>query len=259
MAGEEAKSGDHPLPMREAEWRTYLALERAGPRTGARAQQSPAPPPWGNGEVSAPWSPAEPAQVAALGDLLAARRSAAHLGHPLDVAALRQVLSLTLSRPAPGRPFRPYPTSGGCDELGILIAARRVQGLPEGAYWAAMDEVGSLPYAAPLDERYEAFEQRFCPFLGIAAGAPPPSALLLVLADWRRLGTRYESCVLASALWDCGALLQTISLAAAASQINACLCACVQPRLVEAWLHLACREVGQVGLLALGGPSSHTT
>ncbi len=117
-----------------------------------------------------------------------------------------------------------------------------------------MDGAGALPYAAPLDERYEAFEQRLCPFLGISPDASPPAALLLVLADWRRLGARYESCVLASALWDCGTLLQTISLAAAASQINARLCACVQPRLVEAWLHLDCREVGQVGLLALGGP-----
>lgn len=257
MPGEVGKGGDHPLPMQKAEWRTYLALERAGPRAGSRGKPAPAPPPWGNGEVAAELPQEDTPSVASLRSLLARRRSASELGQPFGIADLRLVLSLTLSRPAPGPPYRSYPTSGGCDELGILIAARRVQGLPEAGYWAAMDEAGGLSYAAPIDERYEAFEQRACPFLGLSS-ASPPAVLLLVMADWRRLAARYAHCVLASALWDCGTLLQTISLAATTSEISARICACVQPRLVEAWLHLDCRDVGQVGLLALGGPPSQT-
>ena len=240
------------LPMLEEEWRTYLALEQAGPRSGPRDVQGGTLPPWGNGDVPAAWSPPVDTLVSSLHTLLGTRRSAARLWHPLAVATLRQVLSLALARPAQGAPFRSYPTSGGCDELGVLIAARRVEGLREGAYWATTDEAGALSYAAPLDERYTAFERCACPFLELPP-AFPPAALLLILADWRRLSSRYANCVLASALWDCGAMLQTLHLAATATQIHACICACVQPRLIEAWLQLDCRNVGQVGLIAFGG------
>jgi SagB-type dehydrogenase family enzyme len=239
--------------MPEAEWQTYLALEQAGPRSSPYSGIIPALPPWGNGEVeNGSLLQTEDTLISPLHALLSKRRSASHLWHPLSKHALSQLLRLSLSRPTQGPPFRPYPTSGGCDELGILIAARNVEGLSEGAYWASIKETGSLAFAAPLDEHYAAFERRMCPFLGHTP-AYPPAALLLILADWRRLAARYENCLLASALWDAGALLQTLHLAATATKVNACICACIQPRLVETWLHLDCQQVGQVGLLALGG------
>ncbi len=240
--------------MSAEEWQTYLALEQAGPRSSPYSGIVPALPPWGNGEVeNGSLLQAKGTLISPLHALLSQRRSASHLWHPLSKRALSHLLSLALSRPTQGPPFRPYPTSGGCDELGILIAARNVEGLSEGAYWASMNETGSLAFAAPLDEHYAAFERCLCPFLGHTP-AYPPAALLLILADWRRLAVRYENCVLASALWDCGTLLQTLHLAATATEVNARICACIQPRLVEAWLQLDCRTIGHIGTLALGGP-----
>jgi SagB-type dehydrogenase family enzyme len=237
--------------MNETEWQTYLTLEYAGPRPGSSTSPPPPAPPWKNGEVSSGVLPqtADPG-VIALRTLLDKRRSASELWHPLESTALIQVLSLALTRPAQA-PHRRYPTSGGCDELGMLIVARNVSGLDEGAYWAA-SENGAFSFAAPLDDNYAAFERRVCPFLGLTP-AYSPAALLLILADWRRLAARYTNCLLASALWDAGTLLQTLHLAATAYEINACICACIQPRLIEAWLNLDCQEVGQVGLIALSG------
>lgn len=250
MPADEKAIAHRALPMLEEEWRTYLALEQAGPRPGPRDALTA--PPWGNGDIPQGWLPPTSGLPLPLATLLGTRRSAALLFHPLNVAALRQVLSLALARPEQGAPHRPYPTSGGCDELGVLVAARRVEGLNEGAYWATANEGRTLSYAARLDQNYLAFERRACPFLELPPGETP-AALLLIMADWHRLSSRYTNCVLASALWDCGALLQTLHLAATAVEVNACICACVQPRLIEAWLDLDCRNVGQVGLIALGG------
>jgi hypothetical protein len=239
--------------MNETEWQTYLALEHAGPRPGSSTSPPLPAPPWKNGEVESGILPQTAAPgVVALRTLLDKRRSASELWHPLESTALGQMLSLALTRPAQGAPHRRYPTSGGCDELGVLIVARNVLGLDEGAYWAAMKENAAFSFAAPLDRYYAAFECCVCPFLGLTP-AYPPAALLLILADWRRLAARYENCLLASALWDCGTLLQTLHLAATATEVNACICACIQPRLVGTWLRLDCQQVGQVGLLALGG------
>jgi hypothetical protein len=236
--------------MNEMEWQTYLALEQAGPRPGSSTSPPLPAPPWKNGEVENGVLPqTADSGVIALRTLLEKRRSASELWHPLESTALSQVLSLALTRPAQGAPHRRYPTSGGCDELGVLIAARNVPGLDEGAYWAT-SENGAFSFAAPLDEHYAAFERCVCPFLGLTP-AYPPAALLLVMVDWRRLAARYTNCLLSSAFWDAGILLQTLHLAATATAINTCLCACVQPRLIETWLHLDCRNIGQVGLIAL--------
>lgn len=99
---------------------------------------------------------------------------------------------------------------------------------------------------------YIEFERTASAYWGLPASTAP-AAMLLVLADWRALAARYTNCVLASALWDCGVLLQTLSLAAAAVGANACIGACIRPTLVGSWLGLDCREFGHVGTLALGG------
>lgn len=238
--------------MNETEWQTYLALEHAGPRPGSSTSPPLPAPPWKNGEASSAFLPqtTNPG-VIALCTLLDKRRSASELWHPLESTALGQVLSLALTRPAQGAPHRRYPTSGGCDELGVLVVARNVSGLDEGAYWAA-SENGAFSFAAHLDDSYAAFERCVCPFLGLTP-AYPPAALLLILADWQRLAARYTNCLLASALWDAGTLLHTLHLAATACEINACICACIQPHLIETWLSLDCRSIGQVGLIALSG------
>lgn len=241
--------------MIDSEWQTYLALQNAGPLV-----------PTGPAPGSAPWEkqvkPEDlfekdlaPAPGQALRSLLDGRRSSRILWNPLDLSDLRQLLSLALLSTTRRPPYRPYPTSGASDELGIVVAARKVRGLDEGAYWVSTHGGGgvSLSPAASLDERFAAFERRAAPFQGFNPSCPP-AASLLILADWRRLESRYANCVLASGLWDAGTMLQTLSLAACAVDLHACISACVQPRLIEAWLQLDCRDIGHIGTLALGGP-----
>jgi hypothetical protein len=178
------------------------------------------------------------------------------LWNPLDLSDLHQLLSLALFSATRRPPYRPYPTSGASDELGIVVAARNVRGLDEGAYWVLTDGDGggvSLSPAARLDGRFAAFERLAAPFQGCGP-SHPPAASLLIQAAWRRLESRYVNCVLASALWDTGTLLQTLSLAAGAVGLLACISACVQPELVARWLQLDCRDIGHTGSLALGGP-----
>ncbi len=240
--------------MIDSEWQTYLALQEAGPLVQPRP--APGPAPWekqvqqdGLFELETALAPAQ-----ALRSLLDGRRSSRMLWNPLDLSDLRQLLSLALLSTTRRPPYRPYPTSGASDELGIVVAARKVRGLEEGAYWVSTHGGGvSLSHAASLDERFAAFELRAAPFQG-SSPARPPAASLLILADWRRLGSRYANCVLASGLWDAGTMLQTLSLAACAVDLHACISACVQPRLIEAWLQLDCRDIGHIGTLALGGP-----
>ncbi len=238
--------------MNEVEWQTYLALQQSGLAQQSQVQQSLEDPPWRNGEIEPGWGVelSQPAQ--AFTSLVERRRSTNELSYAMDVATLRLLLALSLARPAERPRSRPYPTSGGLDELGILVAARSVEGLPEGAYWAATGREHAFLCAASLDGAYEAFEQRACPYLGLSP-ASPPAAFLLVFVDWRKIAAHYEQCVLASGLLDCGALLQTLSLAAGAVGLNACICACIQPVLIERWLKLACREIGHIGTIALGG------
>lgn len=231
----------------DREWATYLALQDAGPVADPGSTSRARP--WGHGRLRAP-DLGGAAMPAMLNDLLAHRRSDRNLTTPLTLAQLCQLLGLVLSPSAPGR--RRYPTSGGCDELGVLVVARSVEGLEPGAYWAVDHGGQSFHRAAPLDHRFERFETQCLPFLGLTPAAPP-AATLLVFAAWARLTARYRHCVLASALWDCGALLQTVSLAATALALPACVCACVQPVLVEAWLDLPCRDVGHIGTMMLGG------
>lgn len=252
-----ARQGESSLYMDEAEWSTYLSLQNAGPRSPEIQQFSFARPPWGNGEIGDTEPQNEVLSVSCLRTLLARRKSAANVSNPLALTELRLMLSLALDRPTRKPPFRPYPTSGGCDELGILIAARSVLGLQEGAYWASTDAQGSFPRVAPLNHAFASFERCVLPFLGLSP-AFPPAAILVIMADWRRLSARYVHCVLASALWDCGTLLQTLALTATVTELNARICACIQPQLIEDWLGIDCRVIGQIGMIALGGKTSVT-
>lgn len=240
--------------MRDSEWQTYLALQEAGPLTHQGSRLAPAP--WeehiqqeGFCDTAPPSTPAQ-----ALRSLLDGRCSSRLLRNPLDRSALLQLLTLALLGSTRRPPYRPYPTSGACDELGLLVAASKVWDLEEGAYWVVTAEGGvSLAHAASLEGHFAAFERLAAPFQGFDP-SQPPAASLLILADWRRLERRYANCILASALWDAGALLQTLSLAACAVDLHSCISACVQPSLVEAWLQLDCRDIGHIGTLALGGP-----
>jgi oxazoline/thiazoline dehydrogenase len=240
--------------MIDSEWQTYLALQEAGPLVPPRP--APGPAPWENQMRAESFFKKDPTSAPAqsLRSLLEGRRSSRILWNPLNLSDLHQLLSLALLSTTRRPPYRPYPTSGASDELGLLVAARKVRGLEEGAYWVSTHGGGvSLSPAASLDDRFAAFERRAAPFQGFKPSRPP-AASLLVLADWRRLGSRYANCVLASGLWDAGTLLQTLSLAAFAVDLHACISACVQPRLIEAWLQLDCRDIGHIGTLALGGP-----
>lgn len=241
--------------MSAEEWQTYLALQFAGPRKFVPAARLVAPPPWGRGEIGIQEKDAGSPSVHALQALLLQRRSVRDLATPVDLTVLLQVLHLALARPDSSPLSRHYPTSGGCDELGILVAARRVKGLPEGAYWAATDTMGSLLRAASLSPVFDEFERIAIPYLGLSRERTP-AVTLLILADWRKLSARYEHCVLASALWDSGTLLQTLSLAAAAVGVHACISACIQPELIATWLGIACEDFGHIATLSLGGKAS---
>ena len=237
----------------DEEWQTYLALESAGPTV--TPQGVTGVPPW-TGEVPAV-KLSNPRSVG-LREVLESRRSSRVLWRPLPLSVLLEILYLTLGRPK-DRPYsRVYPTSGGCDELGILVVARNVTGLPPAAYWAVGDDRGRLRKAASLENPYFLeFERVASSYWGLPEGATP-SAMLIVLADWKSLAARYKNCVLASALWDCGALLQTVSLAAAAVGAKACISACVRPRLVGSWLGIDYREFGHIGTIGIGGGTVQT-
>ena len=242
--------------LNDTEWRAYLALQDAGPLPHPGLMPEPAP--WeSGGQVQIDEQDAAAPEVSALRLLLDGRRSSRELWNPLDISDLRQTLCLALTstrRP----PLRPYPTSGCCDELGVLLAARGVRGLEEGAYWVVADGRISFLRTASLDEGYAEIERQAVPFLGLPTERPP-AVSLFIMADWRRLSARYENCILASALWDCGALYQTLLLAASAVGLNACVSACVQPRLIQAWLQLDHREIGHIGTVALGGSPQEET
>jgi hypothetical protein len=238
--------------MDALEWKTYLALKCAGPRQRSEEPRLFGLPPWGRGEIADESMEEAEAAAHALRVVFAQRRSARDLSLPLPIMHLRHILALSLARPPEKPSARVYPTAGGCDELGILVAARRIEGLKGGAYWATTDASGSLLPAAPLEGTFEQFERLALPYLGLSSD-DGPAAFLLILADWRKLSTRYEHCILASGLLDAGALLQTLSLAAADTGVNACICACIQPLLIASWLRMDCREIGHIGTLALGG------
>lgn len=234
--------------LRSEEWQVYLALEAAGPTW--KAQLPDPPPPWA-GEIyglglSRP-------ETAALRKILEKRRSSRVLWKSLTLATLLEILGLALERPKDRPKSRVYPTSGGCDELGVLVIARNVRDLPAAAYWATGGDADGLKIAASLEHPdYIEFERSACVYWGLPANTTP-AAMLLLMADWRVLAARYINCMLASALLDCGTLLQTLSLAAAAVGTNACIGACIRPTLVGSWLGLDCGEFGHVGTLALGG------
>src|SRR6266567_7440472 len=117
--------------MLDSEWQTYLALQEAGPLV----PQGPRPglAPWENRMKPANSFEKESASAPAraLRFLLERRRSSRILWNPLDLSDLHQLLSLALLSTTRRPPYRPYPTSGASDELGIVVAVRKVRGLEE--------------------------------------------------------------------------------------------------------------------------------
>lgn len=234
--------------MHTFEWLTYFNLHEAGPHD-AKENSSVSSPPWGTGtppEVNAHSS--DLAQI--FKNILNRRRSSRNLAQEIPSEVLLEMLSLALGRPLLRPLSRRYPTAGGCDELGILVVARRVENMVPGAYWADF-EGASLKKAAEFGREYSKFEQILCRFFGVAI-TEAPAVTLLIMADWRKLERKYKNCVLASALLDCGGLLQTLSIAAATLRLRACISACIQPALIENWLGISAREYGHIGTLSLG-------
>lgn len=234
--------------MNTFEWLTYYNLHQAGPCDQSERKNVPAPP-WGTGEP--PEISTYSSDVAnTFKNIADRRRSVRDLSHEVSQNALLEVLSLTLGRPYL-RPYaRRYPTSGSCDELGILVVASRVEGMRPAAYWASANDQ-SLKKAAELTDEYLAFEEVLCTFFSLPI-SESPAVSLLIMADWKKLESKYQNCVLASALLDCGGLLQTLSIAAATLRLKACISCCIQPTMIERWLGLSGREYGHIGTFCLG-------
>jgi SagB-type dehydrogenase family enzyme len=208
-----------------------------------------------------PWSPGGPASghpVVRLpggqGDTIAAllqqRRSQRRLWRPLPVDQLAAVLQAALGHGPDGR--RPYPTSGGCDELQFLLLAERVPGLAPGAWWVLPD--GLQLVSQPLDDKAtEQIVRQVCACTGVERHHAP-SAVILLCCDWETLAGRYGNCTLVSGLWDCGAAVQALYLAATGAGLPACAVAVVQAGPLAAALGVDHASFGHVGTFALGGP-----
>lgn len=234
--------------MHSFEWLTYFNLHEAGPNELTENVLVPAPP-WGNG--TPPEIDMYSSDVAnAFKNIVDRRRSSRNLAHEVPRETLFEVLSLALGRPFLRSHSRRYPTAGNCDELGILVVARRVEGLAPAAYWADSEEE-SLKWAAELSREYLGFEEVLCKFFGVTTDESP-AVNLLIMSDWRKLERKYKNCVLTSALLDCGGLLQTLSIAAAAVRLRACISMCIQPLLIERWLGISAKEYGHIGTICLG-------
>lgn len=238
------------LGLDAVELTVYERVARAGPRRHP-VMVRPVP----------PWSPGGPASGHAVvrlpgghgditADLLRQRRSRRRLWRPLPADRLAAVLQAALGRGPDGR--RPYPTSGGCDELQFLLLAVRVPGLAPGAWWVLPDGLGLVPQ--PLDDTAtERIVGQVCACTGVERHRAP-SAVILLCCDWETLAGRYGNCTLVSGLWDCGAAVQALYMAATAAGLPACAVAVVQARPLAAALGVDHASFGHVGTFALGGP-----
>ncbi|MGH8994349.1 MAG: hypothetical protein ACRDZ7_22805 [Acidimicrobiia bacterium] len=180
--------------------------------------------------------------------LLHARRSSRNLWHPLHLGVLSEVLHCALAPRRDGG--RPYPTSGGCDELRFLLLCQRVVPMPPGWYWLTPDVSRLVP--ADLRGGQDVLA-KVSTFLGLDPERAP-SVVMLAFCDWETLSSRYEHCTLLSGLWDWGAALQTLYLSACATGTPACAVAALMPRTLALHLGVDCRAFGHVGTFALGGP-----
>jgi SagB-type dehydrogenase family enzyme len=228
----------------------YERVVSAGPRPGP-AGRRPVPPWCGDGEPGGRAVVELPPPAG--GDtpiLLRQRRSQRRLWHPLPVDKLASVLHGALACRPDGR--RPYPTSGGCDELQFLLLAERVPGLAHGAWWLMPD--GRRLVGQPLSAgATEGIVRQVCACTGVER-AHAPSAVILLWCEWETLAGRYGNCTLVSGLWDSGSAIQALYLAAAAAGLPCCAVAAVQPRPLAAALGVDHARFGHAGTFAVGGP-----
>jgi len=234
--------------MNEIELLTYLNLENSKPVINLNSYTQKIP----------PWEEGNPPEIKIYPNSRAAdflnvidlRRSTRNLYNAITKNDLFKLLNLSLGRPFLRRYFRRYPTSGACDELGVLIIANKVEGIPRAAYWAHAEN-NELKWAADLNDKYLEFEIESCKHFGLTIDKAP-SLTFLIFADWKRLEKKYQNCVLASALLDCGGMLQTMSIAAATIHLRACISGCIRPKLIQDWIGLDCKYFGHVGTICFG-------
>lgn len=151
----------------------------------------------------------------------ARRRSSRDFGDGLNAAQLGKLLSLAVrsreAKPLDGHSdweSRPYPSAGGCHEIDIL--ALNVSGHPDAAfvYDARHHALGMLASVPAATIRQLLGQVREVVPMGDAT-------VLWFIADSAKLAARYR--FFESLMWrDCGAVLASLSFAAAALNYSGC-------------------------------------
>lgn len=196
--------------------------------------------------------PAKPMLIA-FDRVLSRRRSTRQFGEKLPITKLGQLLWLAVKsrdlKPPPERPdwqSRPYPSAGGCHEIGLLVL--NVAGHEDAAfiYDAGHHALGALSGVTGTQiHRFIAEVSEVIP-----AGS---ATILWFIADVRKLAARYAHHE--SLLWrDSGALAATLSLVAAALDCPICTVGIHAPSALQAMLSRDSSLAGVGGCL-VGLPS----
>jgi len=166
---------------------------------------------------------ADVASLNPVSQLLDARRSI-RSGGAIAVASLASLLLasnrvITFGTADDGytRSWRPNPSAGGRHPIDILVDARQVNGLDPGAYWFDAVHWSLRP---ELDLETSLINARAATADAVATESPP-GAILFLVAQFERTGSRYDHP--ASLVWrDAGALLATVQFAATGVGLSSC-------------------------------------
>jgi SagB-type dehydrogenase family enzyme len=183
-----------------------------------------------------------------LRDILASRRSERQFRRPsLDAIAAILVAGARVLAEGPAddgylRTWRPHPSAGGRHPIDLLIVARDVDGLAQGAWWFD-------PWSCELvREPNVAFERPTQVVASIVGSAVP--AIVFAVAVPERTLERYPDGM--SLVWrDAGVVLQTLHLLACDAGLASCI-------LGTAGIAIRDRTTCDLGALALGLPGAPT-
>jgi hypothetical protein len=181
------------------------------------------------------------------------RFSSRALSRPLSAEILFAVLG-SVSVPHSGSGRVAIPTSGGLNEISLMAIVNRVPQIEAGTYSVA-GQGSILRPQRQGDPIRTVVNDNVALRLGLQPNEQA-SAVLLLFADFTAISHCYTSAVLVSSLWDAGALLLGLQVAACRSQLSSCIVGTTLNSALASYLPRPITHVGNVGIIALGGSNA---
>jgi SagB-type dehydrogenase family enzyme len=197
-------------------------------------------------------------------ECLAKRRSRRFFADaPIPLQRFEQLLQLsarmqsTVATPEMGEiGFRSFPSGGARQPLEVYPLVQRVESIPAGLHHYDAHRHALSFLGDPGPARQALVENAMQKLGAPALSRGEPAVLLVITAVFARTCWKYQRIPYQLILQEVGALEQTLYLAATRLGLAACAIGAFPERAVSEILEVDSRDEAQVGLLALGVPSS---